>query len=86
MIAAKMNDKKWEFNSYRLKNLHPMFTNKLKTKYDECMPFDVTPTQVKASMADLKTKVMHIVKNFEKSGNGDGNLIDSEKINGSIVV
>jgi len=45
------------------------------------MNLPVTSDMVARRIADLKTKVMHIVRNFEKSGNGDGNLIESERGN-----
>ena len=86
LIADKMNDEDFVCGSLKLPNLETMFKNDLKTEYDDCMNQNVTSELVAKRIADLKTKVMHIVKNFERSGNGDGNLIDSEKGSGHTVM
>ena len=76
VIADQINDPDWKPDSFKLGSLHQSFKEELDLSYQGCVKIDVTEKKVRDKLADLKVRVMKIMRNFEKSGNGDGMLAD----------
>ena len=78
ILANKMNDDNYNPKSRVLPDLHYTFLESRDLSKKKCMSANVTPDQVKSKRADIRVKLMKAVADFEKSGNGEGNLAESD--------
>jgi hypothetical protein len=72
-ISSLMNSTDFAPSSWVLPRLHSDFRAERDLSYEACMRCDVTATQVKSKLADLKVNLCAIITRWEASGNGDGN-------------
>jgi hypothetical protein len=70
--AEKFNDTSFIPSTVEAPTLHSDYAESFELLFDEELG-PVTPEQVKTRMADTKTKLMIMIDNWERSGNGDGN-------------
>ena len=76
-IADKFNDTNFFVVSEVFPNLHNDYAEEIDLGLYRC-PGMITADQVKVWMADRKAKLVLLIQRWERSGNGDGQLLDND--------
>jgi hypothetical protein len=82
-IAAKFNSEDFRPESEVFPNLHNDFAEPINLSLHKC-PGKVTTDQVKVWIADRKAKLVLLIDRWERSGNGDGQRLDTDNQFGSV--
>jgi len=76
LCALVYNDDAYEFNTNVYKDLHDEYRNPITITTEGC-PM-VTPDKIKEKMSNCRAKLVKIVTDWEKSGNGFGQRDESD--------
>jgi hypothetical protein len=82
-LAAELyNNQTFETIANRYPSLHQDFTHFI-ISFGKDAPY-VKPQKIREKWSDVRGKLVVMVKNYEKSGNGSGNRMETENDSGSI--
>ena len=79
VVAKKYNNPDWVPTTEALPDLHHDFNDPVELHFHDMPGGEITPEEVKTRFGDARAKLIQIIANWEKSGNGFGQRSETEE-------
>jgi hypothetical protein len=77
IVVKTFNDSTFNPTTEALPNLDEYFVNPIELKFEDA-PTPTSPDKVKDKLADVRAKLVILISDWEKSGNGGGNRAETD--------